>query len=147
MARRSTHGPTSWMPVATSAHTSPTTTAARYRRTYGSSRRSAVQVTPPVYVPPAHAARGRNQQGSIERGPATDTWARASQPRRIPMTRRLTLLLTLAASMVAGTAHAQFNRSDPATGETYAVEFAYGWWRPAPTIQIASEGLEIPPTL
>jgi len=63
------------------------------------------------------------------------------------MTRRLTLLLTLAASMVAGTAHAQFNRSDPATGETYAVEFAYGWWRPAPTIQIASEGLEIPPTL
>ena len=63
------------------------------------------------------------------------------------MTRRLTLLLTLAASMVAGTAHAQFNRSDPATGEIYNVEIAYGWWRPAPTIQIASEGLGIPPTL
>ena len=63
------------------------------------------------------------------------------------MTRRLTLLLTLAASMVAGTAHAQFNRSDPATGEVYAVELAYGWWRPAPTIQIASEGLGIPPSL
>jgi hypothetical protein len=63
------------------------------------------------------------------------------------MTRRLTLLLTLAASMVAGTAHAQFNRSDPATGEKYAVEIAYGWWKPTPTIQIASEGLGIPPTL
>ena len=63
------------------------------------------------------------------------------------MTRRLTFLLTLAASLVAGTAHAQFNRSDPATGETYAVELAYGWWRPSPTIQIASEGLDIPPTL
>ncbi len=68
-------------------------------------------------------------------------------PARIPMTRRLTLLLTLAASMVAGTAHAQFNRSDPATGEKYGVEIAYGWWKPAPTIQIASEGLGIPPTL
>jgi hypothetical protein len=63
------------------------------------------------------------------------------------MTRRLTLLLTLAASLVAGTAHAQFNRSDPATGERYNVEIAYGWWRPEPTIDIASEGLGIPPTL
>jgi len=63
------------------------------------------------------------------------------------MTRRLTLLLTLAATMVAGTAHAQFSRSDPATGEKYAVEIAYGWWKPAPTIQVASEGLGIPPTL
>ena len=63
------------------------------------------------------------------------------------MTRRLTLLLTLAASMVAGTAHAQFSRSDPATGEKYNVEIAYGWWRPNPTIDIASEGLGIPPTL
>ena len=63
------------------------------------------------------------------------------------MTRRLTLLLTLAASMVAGTADAQFNRRDPATGEVYHVEIAYGWWRPEPTVQIASEGLGIPPTL
>ena len=63
------------------------------------------------------------------------------------MTRRLTLLLTLAASMVAGTADAQFNRSDPATGEVYRVEIAYGWWQPEPTVQIASEGLGIPPTL
>jgi len=63
------------------------------------------------------------------------------------MTRRLTLLLTLAASLVAGTADAQFSRRDPATGEVYHVEIAYGWWRPEPTVQIASEGLGIPPTL
>ena len=63
------------------------------------------------------------------------------------MNRRLTLLLTLAASLVASTAHAQFSRRDPATGETYKVEFAYGWWRPEPTIAVASEGLGIPPTL
>jgi hypothetical protein len=63
------------------------------------------------------------------------------------MTRRFTLLLTLAASLVAGTAHAQFSRSDPATGEVYKVEFAYGWWRPEPSISIASAGLGIPPTL
>ena len=63
------------------------------------------------------------------------------------MTRRLTLLLILAASLVASTADAQFSRRDPATGEVYKVEFAYGWWRPEPTISIASEGLGIPPTL
>jgi hypothetical protein len=63
------------------------------------------------------------------------------------MTRRLTLLLTLAACFVASTAHAQFSRRDPATGEVYHVEVAYGWWRPEPTIGIASEGLGIPPTL
>jgi len=64
------------------------------------------------------------------------------------MTRRLTLLLTLAATfVVAGTAHAQFSRRDPATGEVYKIEAAYGWWRPEPTIGIASEGLGIPPTL
>lgn len=59
---------------------------------------------------------------------------------------RLTLL-TLAACLVAGTADAQFNRADPATGETYHVEFGYGWWGPEPTISAASEGLGIPPTL
>jgi hypothetical protein len=58
---------------------------------------------------------------------------------------RLTLL-TLAACLVAGTADAQFNRADPATGETYHVEIAYGWWGPEPTISAASEGLGIPPT-
>lgn len=63
------------------------------------------------------------------------------------MTRRLTLLLTLAASLAASTAHAQFNRRDPATGEVYRIEAAYGWWRPEPTIAVASEGLGIPPTL
>ena len=49
--------------------------------------------------------------------------------------------------MLASTASAQFSRRDPATGEVYKVEFAYGWWRPVPTIDIASEGLGIPPTL
>jgi hypothetical protein len=58
---------------------------------------------------------------------------------------RLTLL-TLAACLVAGTAEAQFNRADPATGETYHVELSYGWWGPEPTISAASEGLGIPPT-
>ena len=63
------------------------------------------------------------------------------------MTRRFTLLLTLAATfLVAGTAHAQFSRRDPATGEVYRVEVAYGWWRPEPTISVASEGLGIPPS-
>jgi hypothetical protein len=69
------------------------------------------------------------------------------QLRANTMTRRLTLLLTLAASLVASTAHAQFSRRDPATGEVYRIEAAYGWWRPEPTIGIASEGLGIPPTL
>src|ERR687889_401450 len=66
----------------------------------------------------------------------------AARPQK-PMTRRLTLLLTLAASLVAGTAQAQFSRRDPATGETYRIEVAYGWWRPEPTINVASEGLGI----
>ena len=63
------------------------------------------------------------------------------------MTRRLTLFLTLASCLVATTAHAQFNRADPATGETYKVEVAYGWWRPEPTISVSSESLGIPGTL
>jgi hypothetical protein len=64
------------------------------------------------------------------------------------MTRRFLLpLLTLAACLVANTANAQFSRRDPATGEVYRVELAYGWWRPEPTIGVASEGLGIPPTL
>ena len=73
-----------------------------------------------------------------------DRYAGESQPRAYPMT-RLTLL-TLAACLVAGTADAQFNRADPATGEAYHVEFSYGWWGPEPTISAASEGLGIPPT-
>jgi hypothetical protein len=63
------------------------------------------------------------------------------------MTRRLTLLLTLAGCLLATTANAQFNRRDPATGEVYKVEFSYGWWRPDPTIVASSESLGIPGTL
>ena len=64
------------------------------------------------------------------------------------MIRRLPLLLTLAACVVAASpADAQFNRSDPATGEVYHVELGYGWWRPNPTITASSEALGIPGTL
>jgi hypothetical protein len=62
------------------------------------------------------------------------------------MIRRLTFL-TLACCLVASAAHAQFNRRDPATGEVYKVELAYGWWRPDPIIQASSESLGIPGTL
>src|SRR5262245_30092026 len=87
---------------------------------------------------------GRPTAGPYRNG-ANDRYAGESQPRAHPMT-RLTLL-TLAACLVAGTADAQFNRADPATGETYHVEIGYGWWNPEPTIEAASEGLGIPPTL
>jgi len=63
------------------------------------------------------------------------------------MTRRLLPLLTFAICLTATAADAQFSRRDPATGETYHVEIAYGWWDPNPTIGVASEGLGIPPTL
>ena len=62
------------------------------------------------------------------------------------MTRRLTFL-TLACCLVAATADAQFSRRDPATGERYNIELAYGWWRPDPQIQASSESLGIPGTL
>jgi hypothetical protein len=62
------------------------------------------------------------------------------------MTRRL-IFLTLTCCLVAATADAQFSRRDPATGERYKVELAYGWWRPDPTIQASSESLGIPGTL
>ena len=63
------------------------------------------------------------------------------------MNRRLLPLLTFAICLTATAADAQFSRRDPATGETYHVEIAYGWWNPQPTIGVASEGLGIPPTL
>jgi hypothetical protein len=44
-------------------------------------------------------------------------------------------------------AEAQFSRQDPATGEVYAVEFAYGWWKPSPTISFSSEEFDIPGTV
>ena len=57
-----------------------------------------------------------------------------------------------AAALVAATtpAAAQYGAqpaSDPATGEVYRVELSGLFWQPAPDIQIASEGLGIPPTL
>jgi hypothetical protein len=44
-------------------------------------------------------------------------------------------------------AEAQFSRRDPATGEVYAVEIAYGWWKPTPTISFSSELFDIPGTV
>ena len=61
-----------------------------------------------------------------------------------------TPLLVLATAAVLGsstTAEAQLRRSDPATGENYNVEVAYGWWRPSPDIEVSSESLGIPGTL
>ena len=43
-------------------------------------------------------------------------------------------------------AEAQFSRGDPATGELYTLEVAYGWWNPEPLITISSEGLGLPGT-
>jgi hypothetical protein len=48
---------------------------------------------------------------------------------------------------VAAPAEAQFRRlSDPATGERYNVEVAYGLWNPKPDIIISSESFGIPGT-
>jgi hypothetical protein len=61
-----------------------------------------------------------------------------------------TLLLVLATAGLLGSsaaAEAQLRRSDPATGEKYNVEVAYGWWRPSPDIQVSSEQLGIPGTV
>ena len=93
----------------------------------------------PVYEAPDGRASGQPIAGRR----STDTWARASRA-RIPMTRRLTLLLTLAGCLVATTADAQFNRRDPATGEVYKIELGYGWWRPNPTIIASSDGSRHP---
>jgi hypothetical protein len=56
-------------------------------------------------------------------------------------------ILTLAGLLTASSAEAQFSRRDPATGETYKVEVAYGWWNPDPEITVSSESLGIPGTL
>lgn len=60
---------------------------------------------------------------------------------------RFTILLTLAGLLTATGAEAQFSRRDPATGERYHVEIAYGWWNPEPEISVSSESLGIPGTL
>ena len=59
------------------------------------------------------------------------------------------VLVLVAAGLLCSSAvaEAQFKRSDPATGEKYNVEVAYGWWRPAPDIQVSSESLGIPGTV
>jgi hypothetical protein len=44
-------------------------------------------------------------------------------------------------------AEAQLSRRDPATGERYAVEVAYGWWKATPDIEVSSESLGIPGTV
>jgi hypothetical protein len=61
-----------------------------------------------------------------------------------------TPLLALVAAAVLGssvTAEAQLRRNDPATGERYNIEVAYGWWNPTPDIQVSSESLGLPGTL
>jgi hypothetical protein len=59
-------------------------------------------------------------------------------------------VLACAAAAVLGvsvTAEAQLRRNDPATGEKYNVEVAYGWWSPSPDIEVSSESLGIPGTV
>jgi hypothetical protein len=55
--------------------------------------------------------------------------------------------VTTALLGVSVTAEAQVQRTDPATGEKYAVEVAYGWWSPNPDIEVSSESLGIPGTV
>jgi hypothetical protein len=56
------------------------------------------------------------------------------------------LLLVIAASLLwsSSTAEAQLRRQDPATGERYKVEVAYGWWEPTPEISVSSAALGFP---
>jgi len=68
--------------------------------------------------------------------------------RALVMKISLILALVLAGSLAApAAADAQFSRRDPATGEVYAIEVAYGWWNPDPTITVSSESLGIPGTV
>ncbi len=57
------------------------------------------------------------------------------------------LSVLTAASCLLGpvSADAQYS-GDPATGELYTLEVAYGWWNPEPLITISSEGLGLPGT-
>jgi hypothetical protein len=55
--------------------------------------------------------------------------------------------VTTALIGVSVTAEAQLRRTDPATGEKYNVEVAYGWWNPSPDIEVSSESLGIPGTV
>jgi hypothetical protein len=59
----------------------------------------------------------------------------------------LLAFVTAAVLGAAVSAEAQLRRTDPATGEKYAVEVAYGWWSPAPDIEVSSESLGIPGTV
>jgi hypothetical protein len=55
---------------------------------------------------------------------------------------KTTSLLALVAAVLLGgsaSAEAQLRRNDPATGERYNVEVAYGWWSPKPDIEVSSE--------
>ena len=64
------------------------------------------------------------------------------------MTKTPLLALIAATSLwSASTAEAQLRRQDPATGERYKVEVAYGVWRPTPEIEVSSESLGIPGTI
>lgn len=50
----------------------------------------------------------------------------------------------LAAANPAGAQYTTFNKPDPATGETYHVEAAFGVWNPTPEIVFSSEQFGIP---
>jgi hypothetical protein len=68
------------------------------------------------------------------------------------MKRAIFWILCAASLAAAATpAEAQYQRyrplSDPATGERYNVELAYGLWNPTPDMQVSSESLGIPGTV
>jgi hypothetical protein len=59
---------------------------------------------------------------------------------------RLAFSLAAGLGMAATSANAQYKQypvSDPATGEKYVVEAAFGFWNPDPTLTISSEALGI----
>ena len=66
---------------------------------------------------------------------------------------RAFLWILCAATVVAGAApaEAQYGRyrptTDPATGERYNVEVAYGLWNPSPDLQVSGEALGIQGTV
>jgi hypothetical protein len=63
----------------------------------------------------------------------------------------LWILSAASLAALATPAEAQYQRyrpiSDPATGERYGLEFAYGLWNPSPDLQVSSESLGIPGTV
>lgn len=62
----------------------------------------------------------------------------------------LWMLCAASLAVVATPAEAQYGRyrptTDPATGERYNVELAYGLWNPSPDLQVSGESLGIPGT-